>query len=98
MVDTEDPLCAAATLFDMQVFTVLAFTEPALFHRLLEKLAIQIHRRTEQVARELPGRLWRIYGPEYASEPFLPPQFFQEYVVRYTGPMVRMIQRYGGFK
>jgi uroporphyrinogen-III decarboxylase len=49
------------------------------------------------VAREFPGRLWRIYGPEYASEPYLPPRLFREYVVEYVKPMVELIQRYGGF-
>lgn len=97
MVDTEDPLCAAATLFDMQAFVVLAFTEPALIHQLLQKLAIHIHARTEQVAREFPGRLWRIYGPEYASEPYLPPRLFEEYVVRYVRPMAQMIHQHGGW-
>ena len=43
MVDTEDPLCAAATLFSMEDYTIIALTEPALFHRLLEKLARPIH-------------------------------------------------------
>ncbi len=97
MVDTEDPLCAAATLFGMEDFTVVAMTEGAWFHRLLEKCARVIHRRTEEVARQFPGRLWRIYGPEFATEPYLPPQLFEEYVVRYTGPMVEAIHRTGGF-
>ena len=97
MVDTEDPLCAAATLFEMQDFVVLAFTEPALFHRLLQMLAAPIHARTEQVAREFPGRLWRIYGPEYAAEPYLPPRLFREYVARYVSPMAQMIHRHQGF-
>jgi len=97
MVDTEDPLCAAAALFSMADYTVLAFTEPALFHRLLEKMARRIHARTAEVSRRFPGRLWRIYGPEYASEPYLPPHLFNEYVVRYTGPMVRAIKEHGGF-
>ena len=44
-----------------------------------------------------PGRLWRIYGPEYITEPFLPPALFDEYVVRYTGPMVKMIKDHDGF-
>ena len=35
-------------------------------------------------------------GPEYATEPFLPPHLFDEYVVRYTGPMVALIQQHGG--
>ena len=97
MVDTEDPLCAAATLFSMQDYTIVAFTENRLFHQLLEKLARPLHRRTEHVAREFPGRLWRIYGPEYASEPYLPPRLFEEYVVRYVSPMVAAIHAHGGF-
>lgn len=97
MVDTEDPLCAAATLFSMEDFTILAMTQRDLFHRLLEKCARVIHRRTEQIAQQLPGRLWRIYGPEFATEPYLPPQLFNEYVVTYTGPMIEAIHRSGGF-
>jgi len=97
MVDTEDPLCAVATLFSMDDFTVFAFTEQDLCHQLIEKHARYIYHRTEQVSREFPGRLWRIYGPEFASEPFLPPHLFEEYVVRYDQSMVEMIQRYNGF-
>jgi uroporphyrinogen-III decarboxylase len=97
MVDTEDPLCAVATLFSMEDFTVFAFTEQDLCHKLLEKHARYIHKRTEQVAREFPGRLWRIYGPEFATEPFLPSHLFEQYVVRYDKPMVEMIKRYNGF-
>jgi uroporphyrinogen-III decarboxylase len=49
------------------------------------------------VARALPGRLWRIFGPEYASPPFLPPRLFREFVCRYVEPMVRAIKKYGGY-
>ena len=97
MVDTEDPLCAAAALFSMEEYTIIALTEPALFHQLLEKAARRIHKRTEQVSRLLPGRLWRIYGPEYATPPYLPPRLYEEYVIRYVEPMVRMIQAHGGY-
>ncbi len=97
MVDTEDPICAAASLFRMEDFLTVALTEPALLHRLLEKLARPLYARTERVADAFPGHLWRIYGPEYAAEPFLPPRLFREYVVRYTEPMVRAIRKHGGF-
>ena len=97
MIDTEDPLCAAASLFSMEDFTVIALTEQTLFHQLLEKLSRSIYTRTEQTAKAFPGHLWRIYGPEYATEPYLPPYLFKEYVVRYTGPMVETIQKHGGF-
>jgi len=97
MVDTEDPICAAASLFSMEDFTVIALTEQKLFHRLLEKLSEHIQTRTEKTAKAFPGHLWRIYGPEYATEPYLPPNLFKEYVVRYTGPMVKAIAEHGGF-
>ncbi len=97
MVDTEDPLCAAASLFDMEDYMVVAMTQQRLFHRLIEKLSPHIQARTQATAQAFPGHLWRIYGPEYATEPYLPPQLFKEYVVRYTGPMVEAIQKHGGF-
>lgn len=97
MIDTPDPLCLAASLFDMAEYTVIAMTEPALFHQLLEWFASTLWTRTEAVAQALPGRLWRIFGPEYASPPYLPPSLFREYVCRYVTPMVESIQRYGGY-
>lgn len=97
MVNTPDPICLAAELFSMEDYVVVAFSEPEWFHRLLEKLARVLYRRTEIVAREFPGQLWRIFGPEYASEPFLPNRLFEEYVCRYTKPMVDLIQGHGGY-
>lgn len=96
MIDTEDPVCAVAALFNLEDFSVFAYTEHELCHRLLEKHALYIHRRTEKVAKEFPGRLWRIYGPEYVTEPLLPPHLFRDYVVGYTGPMVKQIKDNGG--
>jgi uroporphyrinogen-III decarboxylase len=97
MVDVGDPLCGAAALFAPQDYTVLALTEPRLFHQLLEKQALEVYPLVEYVAREFPGHLWRVVGSEYASEPFLPPRLYAEYEVRYTRPMVETIHKYGGF-
>ncbi len=97
MVDTGDPLCQAAELFSMADYTVIALTESELFHRLLQKLAPSIQTRTKAVAEAAPGHLWRIYGPEFATPPYLPPRLFEEYVVRYTSPMIKAIQSTGGF-
>jgi uroporphyrinogen-III decarboxylase len=97
MVETPDPICVAASLFPMEDYTIIALTEQELFHALLEKLSKNIYKVVEHAAREFPGHLWRVYGPEYACEPYLPPYLFDEYVVRYTGPIVEMIERSGGF-
>ena len=97
MIDTSDPLCRAASLFCMADYTVIALTEQSLFRELLDRFAEELLAKTEAVATALPGRLWRIFGPEYASPPYLPPHLFREYVCRYVTPMVRAIQRHGGF-
>ena len=96
-VDVSDALCQAAGLFSMEDYTVVAMTEPRLFHRLLERFARQVMRECEQICEVFPGRLWRIYGSEYASEPYLPPGLYREYVLRYTGQIIKTIQKHGGF-
>ena len=96
-IETADPICAAASLFSMEEYTVMAMTEPRLFHRLLERFARCLFPQCEQAARALPGRLWRICGSEYAGEPYLPPRLYDDYVVRYTGQMVRTIRAHGGY-
>jgi hypothetical protein len=97
MIDTPDPLCLAALLFDMGEYTVIAMTDPGRFHRLLERFAAVLLARTAEVAAALPGRLWRIYGPEFAAAPYLPPRLFREYVCRYVTPMIEIIHRTGGY-
>lgn len=97
MVSTGDPICFAASLFSMEDYLILALTENDLFHALLDKVSQHIYTITESTARKFPNHLWSIYGPEYATEPYLPPKLFDEYVVRYTKPMLDIIKRYGGF-
>lgn len=97
MIDTADPICCAAQLFEMGTYTIMATTEPELFQETLARFAAVLQPRTEAIARALPGRLWRIYGPEYASVPYLSPRLFHDYVVRHDKPMVEAIQRHGGY-
>ena len=96
-IETADPICKAAELFSMADYTVFAFTERKLFHQILKRFAELLFARCKIIAETLPGRLWRICGSEYASEPYMPPYLYDEYVVRYTGEMVRIIQKYGGY-
>lgn len=96
-IDTSNPLCHVAPLFEMSTYMIIAMMENALMHQALEKVEALLLPRVEAVAAALPGRLWRIYGPEYASPPYLPPNLFEEYVTRYVTPMVNAIQRHGGY-
>lgn len=96
MLDTQDPVCSASQ-FRMEDYLVIAMTEPKLFRRFLDRYARLLFPKTEAIAKALPGHLWRIFGPEYASPPYLPPNLFREYVTEYDREMVASIHRYGGF-
>jgi len=48
------------------------------------------------VARQLPGRLWRLTGAEYATEPYLSPQHFRDYWLAYAKPLIDIIHATGG--
>ena len=76
MVDTSDPLCAAAPLFSMEDFTVLAYTERELFHRLVQKQAGPIYERTATVARAFPGHLCASMARNTPARRFCPMNSF----------------------
>lgn len=96
MVDFPDPLSRAAKLMAMDVFTVTAFTEPELTHRLLARAAKLAQAEAESMARQFPGHLWRLTGAEYATEPYLSPQHFRDYWLTYTRPLIETIHASGG--
>ncbi len=97
MLDTNDPLCAIAALFDMAEYTIIAMMENDLMRQALDKVAATLYSKVEAVAKAFPGRLWRIHGPEYASPPYLPPHLFKEYAADYVKPMVDIIHQHGGY-
>lgn len=97
LLNIADPLCEAAGLFEMADYTIIAMTEPELFHRLLSHLSHRVYHKATETARQCPGQLWRVVGSEYASEPYLPPRLYEEYEVRYTQPIVNIIKQSGGY-
>ena len=97
MIDIPDPLHLSASLFELGRYTIIATTEPRRFRRLLDRFFSLLMPKIESVAHALPGRLWRITGPEYAAAPYLRPPLFREYVCRYAGQMVDAIHETGGY-
>jgi hypothetical protein len=97
MIDTPDPICLVASLFDLGTFSILATYEEKLIRRLLDLFEAQLLYKIESITKLLPGRLWRIYGPEYASPPYLSPKFFQHYVTNYDRRIVNLIHENGGY-
>ena len=96
-IETGDALCEVAGLMDLSDFLVLAMTETELMKQALDKMQRLILERTKRTVRVMPGRLWRIYGPEYAAPPYLPPHLYHEYVTEYDKKIVDAIQSTGGF-
>lgn len=96
MFDTSDALCMVALLMEMGEFSVMALTEEDLFLQMLQKAQEYLEWRIEAVCRRFPGYLWRIVGPEFAAEPFLPPELFEKYVVPFDSRLVDLIHRYNG--
>lgn len=97
MIETGDAVCALAGLLGMENFMIFAMTETELFERALHRLQRELVAKTRRIATDLPGRLWRIYGPEYACAPYLPPDLYRKYVTAYDKELVDIIHSTNGF-
>ncbi len=97
MPTIEDPLCVGAELFSMSDFTVLAFTENALFKEVLDAVFPRVMDYLKAMLDAEAGDMYRIVGPEYATEPYLPPALFDEFVTPYVTEMVKLIDSYGKY-
>jgi hypothetical protein len=65
--------------------------------RLLSRFARRLRWQLQAVARALLGRLWRIYGPEYATPPYLHPRQFRRLVCAHDAELVGIIHASGGW-
>lgn len=94
MSSLADPVCRAMELMELGDATVWALTEEEHFARTLA----EIHRRgMVNLKRMLECQvvdLYRICGPEYLTPPFLPPVYFEKYVLPYLADMVALIHRH----
>jgi uroporphyrinogen-III decarboxylase len=95
MASLSDPLLMAADLMEFGAYTVWAMTETPHFARTVDTM----HERCmENLRRMLDANVvdvYRICGPEYATPPYLPPAFFQRFVVPYVTAMVDLIHSRG---
>jgi hypothetical protein len=95
MTSLADPLWLTADLMDFGRYTVWARTETEHFAR---TLAILHERAMENLRRLLAvngADVYRICGPEYATPPYLPPAFFERFVVPQVSEMTARIHGQG---
>ena len=95
LCDTADPVCILASLFEMGDFTVFAMEEPELAREVCDlefgKIMAVLAASLEQGA----GPIYRVYGPEYATPPYLPPSVFRELVHPYLKEMAALMHKHG---
>lgn len=98
VVSFSDPICELAEAFEFGNFTIFAITETDAIVRAMDQLH---ERRVEMLRRILRGPVtnvvFRLVGAEYATPPYLSPDYFRLFVTRYNAEYAGMIREAGGF-
>ncbi len=96
MSSIPDPLCLAAELMEFGEFTIWAMTETEHFARTIDIFHERFMENLKNMLDTQVVDLYRIFGPEYATPPYLPPRFFEKFVVPYVREMTDLIHSRGG--
>jgi hypothetical protein len=96
MSSLPDPMCLAAELMEFGAFTVWAMTETEHFARTIAALHERVMENLRIMLEAQVVDLYRIFGPEYATPPYLPPRFFQQFVTPCVKEMTDLIHHHGG--
>lgn len=97
MISLADPVCVAAELFEMSTFLVYAMTEYDRIKYLLDAIhERQMHSLREILKNDMNDVIFRICGPEYATPPYLSPEYFHDIVTCYLIKMCSEIKSAGG--
>lgn len=94
MSSISDPLCMVAEMMEFGDFTVWAFTETDHFIKTLDTIHERLLTNFRNMLSHNTVELYRIYGPEYATPPYLPPDYFDRFVTRYITDITRLIHEH----
>lgn len=97
LCDTGDAIGNVAPLFEFGDFTVFCLTEPAKIRALCDQAHQRVMHNLHAMLEAGCGPLYRIWGPEYCTPPYLPPADFKEFVVPYLTEMIDLIHRHDCF-
>lgn len=96
-VTIPSPILVVCRLFDPTDFLLLTLTENKLLHQLVELTAERIRRNLEILLDEGVGPIIRFGGAEHCTPPMMSPKSFDDFVVRYDGPLIELAKHYGCF-
>lgn len=95
MPSLSDPAYTAMSLMEFGESMVWVMTETEHFAEVTKEL----HRRKminlRAMLESTPGDIYRICGPEYICPPYLPPKYFERFMLPYLTDMVDLIHEYG---
>jgi len=95
MTSIADPLCCAIELMEFGEATIWAMTETEHFAKTVEVMHERVMENLRNMLDKQVVDLYRIYGPEYATIPYLPPKYFERFVTPYVREMVDLIHSRG---
>lgn len=91
-----DPICVAASLFEMSTFLVHAITERERIKYFLDAIhERQMFELRSILKHDVKDDILYLHGPEYATPPYLPPDYFYDYVTCYLIESCRAIKEAG---
>jgi hypothetical protein len=96
LLSVPDPAAEAASLFGMANFLVYAMTEQDRMTYFLDALhERQLDYLKRILSYDVRDIIIRVYGPEYATPPYLPLALFRRYVGGYLGKICALIREAG---
>jgi hypothetical protein len=96
VLNIADPICLGASLFEMGNFLTLAMTETNKIKYFLDALHERQMRELKiLLGNEVKDVIVVVNGPEYATPPYLSPDFFYEFVTCYLIEICREIKSAG---
>ncbi len=97
MITLADPVCEAASLFEMSRFLEIALTEPEKMQYFLDAIhERQMHLLREMLSYNMNDVIFRICGSEYITPPYFSPEYFSKYCTKYLIEICESIKHAGG--
>lgn len=95
--DVPDALCLTVELFGFTEFLKLYIKRKELIFELMSFFQERIYNYLKHLLQGGAVTLYRIFGPEYATPPYLNPREFDRLVTSYDSELVDLLHRYNGY-
>jgi len=92
-----DALCLTVELFGLARFLQVYMRNRKITFDLMEFFHERVYNYLQHLLKEGAVTMYRIYGPEYATPPYLHPREFERLVPPYDSDLVDLLHKYGGY-